>query len=48
MILDMIGVRHACIQSCLSGGSALPISDLGPITVYTYGVLLAAAYLLAD
>ena len=37
MILDMLGIGHACIQDCLSSG---------PITVYTYGVLLAAAYLL--
>ena len=38
MILDMLGTWHACIQDCLSSGPARPI--------YTYGVLLAAAYLL--
>ena len=37
MILDMLGDGTACIQDCLSSA---------PITVYTYGVLLAAAYLL--
>ena len=37
MILDMLWTRHACIQDCLSSAR---------VTVYTYGVLLAAAYLL--
>ena len=45
MILDMIGAGTPCIQDCLSGAR---LADLrpGPITIYTYGVLLAAAYLL--
>ena len=37
MILDILGLRTPCIQSCLT---------LGPVTIYSYGVLLAAAYLL--
>ena len=36
MILDILGLGAPCIQFCLS---------LGPLTIYTYGVLLAAAYL---
>ena len=37
MILDILRARTPCIQSCLT---------LGPITIYSYGVLLAAAYLI--
>ena len=37
MILDMLGDRHRMYPR---------LFELGPITVYTYGVLLAAAYLL--
>ena len=41
MILDMLG-----LGACTKLLESLTISHVGPLTIYTYGVLLAAAYLL--